>query len=344
MGTPQGVRALDEESGTLLWQSTQPGFPLSSHGGTLFVRRLTEDYQFLCVDALEEATGRFLRTLLQWPSLTREIIRDERLLCATSHGGEAVCAVGLDDGAVRWRWPVEDDRGVWGQLGVDSESVYLSLRDGPVVALDLKTGRERWRQSLADLTWKLGLQPQPGQTLGGPTVIGDRVIFDGYGGWITGFSAGGGERLWTHQAGADVSQSVVHDAQYHALTRSGELVTLDPADGRLVATLNLDRKVPRPAVRISRLTMPLLVSDTHTFTGSEEGHVLAFERPKGKYVWSHQPKRAATTAHDGNRFVASGRRRYYTDMSLRLYCLEEDRSAVPVEPPRAPAAARRRKA
>lgn len=71
------------------------------------------------------------------------------------------------------------------------------------------------------------------------------------------------------------------------------------------------------------------------FTGGEEGYVLAFERPKGKYVWSLRPKGASTTAHDGNRFVAAGGRLYYTDMSLRLYALEKDARAGS-SPARAP--------
>jgi len=70
----------------------------------------------------------------------------------------------------------------------------------------------------------------------------------------------------------------------------------------------------------------------------------ALEKAGHEVASFSQGDEAFDCLRDGNRFVASGRRLYYTDMSLRLYCLEEDRSAVPVEPPRAPAAARRRKA
>ena len=52
IGTPEGVRAVDEETGELRWQSTQRGFPLSAHDDVLFVRRLTEDREFLCFDAV----------------------------------------------------------------------------------------------------------------------------------------------------------------------------------------------------------------------------------------------------------------------------------------------------
>lgn len=64
MGTPEGVRALDEETGSVVWQSDRRGFPLSVREGTVYVRRLTDDLQSLCFDALEAATGRFLRTVV----------------------------------------------------------------------------------------------------------------------------------------------------------------------------------------------------------------------------------------------------------------------------------------
>jgi outer membrane protein assembly factor BamB len=327
MGTPEGVRAVDEESGTLLWQSTHRGFPVSVSGDTLYVRRLTEDYQFVCFDTLETAAGGFIRTVVQWRSLTNELIQDGLLLCATSEGEEAVCAVGLDDGEVRWRSKVGDDRGVWTTLSGDSRQVYVTLRDGPVIALDRESGRERWRHSLADLVWNAGPEPRTGQARDAPKIVGDRVILDAYGGWIVALSTDGGDRLWAHHCAGDISQSVIQGGAYHALVLPGDLVSLDPVSGSVLASVNLDRKVPRPAVPIRRVTMPLLVSATHVFAGSEEGYVLAFERPKGKYVWSHRPKGAATTAHDGNRFVAAGGRLYYSDMSLRLYGLEEEHSA-----------------
>ena len=40
--------------------------------------------------------------------------------------------------------------------------------------------------------------------------------------------------------------------------------------------------VPRPKVKVGPPAKPLLVSDTHVYTGSEEGHVLAFASPSGE--------------------------------------------------------------
>ena len=160
-------------------------------------------------------------------------------------------------------------------------------------------------------------------------MIGDTVIVDAYGGRIVGLSRGKGKRLWMHECDGEIADSAAYGGRYHSLGVSGKLVTIDPVNGGVLSTVNLDRGVPRPKVKVGHPAKPLLVSDTHVYTGSEEGHVLAFASPSGQYVWSLQPKGAASTAHDTGRFAVAGRRLYYSDMSLRLYGLEEDRSAPP---------------
>ena len=325
VGTPEGVRAFDVKTGERLWQSEASGFPLGAQEETVFVRRLSSDRRLLFILALEAGSGRLGGTVLETPSMTREVVHGGTLVYATSHGGEAVCAVDLPAGSLRWRWPVDDSRGVWGNLAADGDTVYVTLRDGPVIALDLERGQPRWRQTLDDLVWSDLGEPRRGEArpYAAAAILGDRVVLEAEGGWVAALTRGAGGRAWAYRAPGPILCTAVQAGAYHALSVTGDLVTLDPVDGRVVSSANINRKVPRPAVPITRPTRPMLVSDTHVYTGSDEGFVLAFERPKNKYVWSYRPKGAGTTDHFDSRFVVAGRRLYYSDMSRRLFCLEE---------------------
>lgn len=160
-------------------------------------------------------------------------------------------------------------------------------------------------------------------------VWGDHVIFEVYRNGVVAFGRRDGRRAWAHRFRAALCQGYVYDGRYWALTTMGDLVVFEPSSGRVLLERNLKRGLPKKLAGVS-IRKPLLVSETHVFTGSHDGYVLAFDRQTGNYVWRHRAKGGASTDHDGSYFASANGRLYYSDVSNRVYCLEEVNPTDPV--------------
>lgn len=333
IGTPDQVVALHVLSGEVLWRSPGDGFPLFVCEGKLVVRRLLR-LEVEWADLLDPATGAIVGRLPN--ELSPLAAAGDRVVCQRWEADGYMCGVELATGTELWRWPGK----VW-HAAADSERVYVAVGDR-ATALDLESGRELWSHNLADLTWQVMRDELlPGSVRGGATLCGERLVLLCQGGWVVALETRDGSRAWTHRCSSDVAQGFAEEREYHVLAFPGELVTFELTSGRVLRSVNLDNKMPRPRP-IRGLSAPLLLSQTHIFTGSSEGCVVAFDRARGKYVWIHCPKGAAATDHDRARFVVAGNRLYYSDMSFRLYCLEQAPAVEgdpgtrtnPVKPPR----------
>lgn len=143
------------------------------------------------------------------------------------------------------------------------------------------------------------------------------VILEVWNGHLVGLSAKDGRRRWILECGA-VTGYLYGDRYYRLSARGYQMV--DPRTGKVL----LERRLSVPAA-LKRdgvmPTMPLLVSETHAFAGSDAGYVIAFERDTGEYAWSFRPRGGQGIAT----FHAEDGRLYYRDISLTVYCLAQEK-------------------
>lgn len=130
-----------------------------------------------------------------------------------------------------------------------------------------------------------------------------------------------GRRLWEWDcAPAVVEDGFLYDDRYYVLLASGEVCVLALQTGQLEERLGLQREATCGMEPV-RVTRPLLVSETHVWTGSLQGFILAFERFRGGFAWSHRPDGGGNTDIQHNSFVVANGYLYYADESARVYCM-----------------------
>ena len=119
------IFALDAEKGTELWRVPTT---LRSFGPPLVLGKHV---------VFGLGTGNLSEDLSQEPEkdVPRETKAAGMLLCVTADGGKEV-------------WRYDCPKSVHTNLAADARSVYAACRDGYVYAIDRKTGKMRWKQSL----------------------------------------------------------------------------------------------------------------------------------------------------------------------------------------------------
>jgi hypothetical protein len=103
---------------------------------------------------------------------------------------------------------------------------------------------------------------------------------------------------------------------------------LDASTGEVLFERDLRETLPKE-LKPSSPHAPILVSETHVFTGSLGPHVIAFDRPTGDYSLSHAAKGGGSTSFGGAYFMSVNGRLYYADMASRMHCLEEENPTDP---------------
>jgi eukaryotic-like serine/threonine-protein kinase len=186
--------------------------------------------------------------------------------------GGRIYALDLRTGSERWVHRTEGDtldskkfgfdrRAVQSSAAIADGSVYVGSRDGAVYALDLATGKRRWRVSHRG-SW----------VIGSPTVHASKVFAgssDGH--FIHALDPRTGQEIWNLPTGANVLASplAVGNSLIIATARTdaaaGDLLALDPAAGTVRWRLPLDEASnSSPAAANGEL-----------YLGTEAGTVLA---------------------------------------------------------------------
>lgn len=284
--------------------------------GELFVRSHHSDFgvlvrcdgsgahrQLACPGALE--------ALVSGSRLVGHVVRPE----SQDGRGEAalvqvVYAVNLADGHAVWEYQAGAGDGISTVLCANEEAVFFGTAGGCAIALEATTGRTKWRAHL-------GLRPT------GTASLHDDLVVVHDGGTIVGLEAETGRIRWQR---TPIAPDVIQDTSlyrgvYFALGRRGRLSILDPTSGCILHDVDLASSLP---ARLKRLTdfYPLLVSETHIWSGIRDGYVAAFERPGGKYAWHYHPRGAGSFQRQ-TYFAAVDGVLLYADLSNRLYCLEQ---------------------
>ena len=178
-------------------------------------------------------------------------------------------------GAERWVHRTEGDtldsnkfgydrRAVQSTAAIVDGTVYLGARDGGLYAIDLTTGKRKWRASHGT-SW----------VVGSPAVAGGRVYAgssDGH--FIQALDAATGRELWRKQTGANVLASPTlagNDlviATYRTDAPIGELRVLDPATGNERWRLRLNESIVSSPV----------IANREVYLGTDAGSIVAIAR------------------------------------------------------------------
>jgi outer membrane protein assembly factor BamB len=254
------------------------------------------------------------------------------------------------DGEVQWETAItQATRGSHGTPAIANDTVYIGAYDGALSALDLETGKYRWRTELGDA---IGASPTyyngslyvavehaapSGSVVAVDAATGDvqwrdtrptdhphstvaldrehgRLLFGSNDGYCYAWSFPDLERAWKYDTGGDVKAPIaIADGLAIVPSWAGTVTALDVEDGSMVWEFEASADVMcAPAV-----------DDGTVYVGSHDSTLYAIDLADGTEQWRHRtggwiigsvvatPDHVLTGAYDG-----------------RLYALERDSGDV----------------
>ncbi len=198
-----------------------------------------------------------------------------------------VRAFALTDGKRQWRTDTKpedsDSTNVGGGIGADGTTLYAVNGLFQLVALDMATGKEKWRQDLG----------VPARSA--PTIADGRVFVTTIDDRLFAFTAADGRQLWTHQATTPVTSMLGRPAPvyYQGLVvagfGSGEVACLRADSGSIVWTDSLGASEGRATVAdfLSIRGLPA-VANGLVYAISMGGLLICNDVPTGRRVWDRQ--------------------------------------------------------
>jgi outer membrane protein assembly factor BamB len=179
------------------------------------------------------------------------VVRIDKVWSVGTKGGDDVLRLGL-------------------RPAVDGDNVYAAGHGGDVRALELATGRERWR---ADTGLELA---------GGPAVGEGLVVVGGSGGELVALDEATGAKRWQVATGGEVlTAPTVSHGIVIARTVDGRLRGLRVSDGG--TAWSYEQPVPRLTLRGNG---PPVVDGDMVFAGLDNGKVVALSLATGDLLWS----------------------------------------------------------
>jgi outer membrane protein assembly factor BamB len=199
-----------------------------------------------------------------------------------------VSAFALTDGARLWRVDTKpkdpgDSTNVGGGLGADGTTLYAVNGLSQIVALDIATGKEKWRHDMG----------VPARSA--PMIADGRVFVTTIDDRLFAFTAADGRQLWTHEATAPVTAMLGEPAPayYQGLVvvgfGSGELTCVRADSGSVVWTDGLGATEGRASAVdfLSIRGLPVIVNGL-VYAISMGGLLVCNDVPTGRRVWDRQ--------------------------------------------------------
>ncbi len=218
----------------------------------------------------------------------------------TMDADAVVSAFSLSNGQRQWRVDTkpqdnDDSTNVGGGLGVDGTTLYAVNGLSALVALDVASGKEKWRHDLG----------VPARSA--PMIADGRVFVTTIDDRLFAFTAADGRQLWVHQAAAPVTAMLGQPAAayYRGLVvagfGSGELACLRADSGSVVWTDGLGASQGRASVAdfLSVRGLPVIVNGL-VYAISMGGLLVCNDVPTGRRIWDRQVAGEDTVCIAGN--------------------------------------------
>jgi outer membrane protein assembly factor BamB len=303
------VEALDERTGRVAWS-----FRPAGRGGSAAPALVVNNSLLATLGPKERygllnlQSGRLIKEV-GWAHQGRLKLYGGLIFC---DGTSDLCARRPWDAKALWRIDLGQDPSQWtvGEFDVADGRLVYGVREGPVCCIDVKTGQEVWRTSIADLTsGGVNELERPGEVHGRITIHEDVVVVECRPQHVVGISLRDGERRWTH---VGFPMAGLYAGRYYVSAG-----WLDPRTGRLTR-----RRALRWPPHVDKGTWGgFLISETHVFVASLLGDIVAWDRATGKHAWHTKVPEANGQIPSASLVSANGRL-YYVDQNQRLYCYE----------------------
>lgn len=302
LGSPTTLEARDEGTGRVVWSKRGRGEPLSTDGVNLLSR--VEGAALLTRLRDGELLGRF------WPgSGFRCAMVGSLLVDGSTEGTRSVlCGGGLT--GVPWQLALgsndpKDDlfaRRLCTGIATDGKRVFFGLNDGVVMCVAAQSGKVAWstglgRPALSRLCVSRGAVHL---LVEGCCVALDRST---------------GRILWKSDGGF---YAFIEAGDHVVVWNGREAVELK--DGEVVRATRLRNR----ARSTGTVMEPFAAYAHYLLSGSDSGHVMAFDRASGECIASFRPSGGMSTKVGDVPMAVGKGRLYYRDWSKRLYCLRAD--------------------
>jgi outer membrane protein assembly factor BamB len=239
-----------------------------------------------------------------------EVGASERFSFAPAYVAGSVYAAARDGAVVRLDarsgkelWRVSLDTRLSGGVGAGERLVVVGNEDGLVIALDAQTGAERWRARVSS------------EVLAPPTVAPDLVLVRSIDNRVFAFGAGEGKRRWVYQRAPSSlilrtpAGAVIQGDTAYAGFRGGKLAAIALSNGglRWEATVAL----PKGATELERVTDVVgdpAVQGREVCAAAYQGRVACYEAASGRQLWARELSSLTGVSLDaGYAFVADER-------------------------------------
>lgn len=222
------------------------------------------------------------------------------LLVSTFRG---ITSINTTDGATRWSYPLKEEE-LGARLAVTTDRVFATVDNGPLVALDLKSGKKLFTLThsgpatpLASADGTLVYSPAPGKVSSvalerrkanwttslpdeeiltvGPIPLKEGYFVGGKKGFVGILSKKDGKPIWAGNMGGKVEGTVISAERVFAVTSNGYLVALSRSTGTAVWIGDVGNSV---------VGTPVLLDERVVLT-SPGGFAISFGSELGPTLW-----------------------------------------------------------
>jgi outer membrane protein assembly factor BamB len=204
------------------------------------------------------------------PFATRPLAGRPRFTGAAVAGAAMVADESVRGGTLRPEWTRDLGGGVMSHLLLHRDTLYISVMDGSVVAIDAADGRTRWQATTG------------GYCHSSPVLAGDAVIVGSADAHVYAFDAGSGAERWRFRTSGPVyASAAVADGIAAIASGDGSVYGINISDGVQRWRFELP---PGPSAFAQS---PAATDGERFFIGAWDRHVYALDVATGRELWRY---------------------------------------------------------